>query len=83
MHGFVNLFLAGALAFFGADERALVKTLSEEDASAFNLDDDVIRWHDNALIVDQLEQVRGEFAIGFGSCSFEEPVEDLKAMGWV
>jgi hypothetical protein len=27
--------------------------------------------------------VRGEFAIGFGSCSFEEPVEDLKAMGWV
>jgi hypothetical protein len=83
MHGFVNLFLAGALAFFGADEGALVKTLNEEDAAAFKLDDDVIRWHDNALIVDQLAQVRGEFAIGFGSCSFAEPVEDLKAMGWV
>ena len=82
MHGFVNLFLAGALAFFGADERALVKTLSEEDAAAFKLDDDVIRWHDNVLIADQMEQVRSEFAISFGSCSFEEPVEDLKAMGW-
>jgi hypothetical protein len=83
MHGFVNLFLAGALAFFGADERALVKMLNEEDAGTFKLDDDVIRWRDNALIVDQLAQVREEFAIGFGSCSFEEPVEDLKAMGWV
>lgn len=83
MHGFVNLFLAGALAFYGADERALVKTLEEQDAAAFKLDDDVIRWHDNTLIADQLEQVRNEFAISFGSCSFEEPVADLRAMGWL
>jgi len=83
MHGFVNLFLAGALAFYGADETTLVNTLSEEDAAAFTLDDDVIRWHDNVLITDQIEQVRSEFAIGFGSCSFEEPIEDLKAMGWL
>ncbi len=83
MHGFVNLFLAGALAFFGADEKALVKTLSEEDATAFQLDDEVIRWHDNALIADQLEKARNEFAIGFGSCSFEEPVQDLKRMQWI
>ncbi len=83
MHGFVNVFLAGALAFFGADEKALVKTLSEEDAAAFQLDDEVIRWHDNALIADQLEKARNEFAIGFGSCSFEEPVQDLKQMRWI
>jgi len=83
MHGFVNVFLAGAQAFYGADEMALVKTLSEEDAAAFRLADDVIRWHDNAMIVDQIEKVRSEFAISFGSCSFIEPVEDLKQMGWV
>jgi hypothetical protein len=83
MHGFVNLFLAGALAFFGADEGALVRTLSEEDAAAFKLDDEVIRWHDNVLIADQLEKARSEFAIGFGSCSFEEPVKDLKQMQWI
>jgi hypothetical protein len=34
------------------------------------------------MIADQLEQVRNEFAICFGSCSFTEPVEDVKAMGW-
>jgi hypothetical protein len=27
--------------------------------------------------------VRSEFANSFGSCSFEEPVDDLRAMGWV
>jgi hypothetical protein len=83
MHGFVNVFLAGALAFYGADEKAVVRTLSEEDPAAFRVDDDVVRWHDNAMISDQIEKVRSDFAISFGSCSFEEPVEDLKAMGWV
>jgi len=82
-HGFVNLFLAGALAFYGADEAAVVKTLNEEDARAFRAEDDVIRWHDNMLITDQIEKVRREFAISFGSCSFDEPVDGLKEMGWV
>jgi hypothetical protein len=83
MHGFVNVFLAGAQAFYGADEKMLVRTLNEEAGSAFRADEDVIRWHDNTMIVDQMEKARSEFAIGFGSCSFEEPVADLKAMGWV
>lgn len=83
MHGFVNVFLAGAQAFYGANEDALVQTLTEEDPAAFRLDDDVIRWHDNTLIADQIEKARSEFAISFGSCSFTEPVEDLKQMGWV
>jgi hypothetical protein len=81
-HGFLNLFLAGALAFYGADEQTVIETLSEKDAGAFRVDDDVIRWHDNTLITDQVEKVRNEFAISFGSCSFEEPVRDLKQIGW-
>lgn len=83
MHGFLNLFLAASLAYFGADQRAIVRTLAEEDASAFGLDDEVIRWHDHTLIGDQIERVRSEFAMGFGSCSFTEPVDDMKEMGWI
>jgi hypothetical protein len=82
-HGFVNLFLAGAIAFYGATEKAVMNTLTETDASAFRFDDDVIRWHDNALIVDQIEKARREFAISFGSCSFTEPVDDLKSKQWI
>jgi hypothetical protein len=61
----------------------VTKTLTEEEAAAFQADGDVIHWHSNTLITDQIEKVRSEFAISFGSCSFEEPVEDLKTMGWV
>jgi hypothetical protein len=83
MHGFLNLFLAAALAYFGADEAAILRTLAEEDASAFRLDDELIRWHDHALIADQIERVRSEFAMSFGSCSFTDPVDDMKEMGWI
>lgn len=83
MHGFLNLFLAAALAYFGADQEAIVRTLSEEDASAFQVDDELIRWHDQILIADQIERVRSEFAMSFGSCSFTEPVDDMKEMGWI
>lgn len=83
MHGFLNLFLAAALAWFGADDAAVRRTLAEEDAAAFCVDDDVIRWQEHAMTSDQLEQVRRDFAITFGSCSFAEPVDDLRAMGWL
>ncbi len=83
MHGFLNVFLAAALAYFGAGEEALLKTLSEASPGAFRIDDDVISWHEHELISDQLEQVRRNFAISFGSCSFAEPVRDLKEMRWL
>lgn len=83
MHGFLNVFLAAALAYFGADQPAIVRTLAEEDPAAFRQDDDVIRWHDHAMITDQIERVRGEFAVNFGSCSFTEPIDDMKEMGWI
>ncbi|HEY1808824.1 MAG TPA: hypothetical protein VGG42_09695 [Acidobacteriaceae bacterium] len=83
MHGFLNLFLAAALAYFDADQEAIVRTLAEEDASVFRQDDELIRWHDDTLISDQIERVRSEFAMSFGSCSFTEPVDDLKEMGWI
>lgn len=83
MHGFLNLFLAGALAWFGAEEKAILQTLAEEDSAAFHLDEEMIRWHDHTLIADQIERVRSEFAISFGSCSFTEPVDEMKEMGWI
>jgi hypothetical protein len=85
MHGFLNVFLAAALAFHGSTETALLDTLTEEDPSAFQLDDDedAIAWHEHRMTADQIERARTEFAISFGSCSFTEPIDNLKAMEWL
>ena len=80
MHGFVNLFLAAALAWRGEDPRP---TLDEQSAAAFHFGDDAVRWHDHVVTAAELRYVRENFAISFGSCSFEEPIADLQSLGWL
>jgi hypothetical protein len=77
MHGFVNVFLAAAM--LDDAERILV----EEDAWAFTFDDDGVRWRDRRVTNDELRTMRRTFGISFGSCSFEEPIADLQALGWL
>jgi hypothetical protein len=83
MHGFLNVFLAATLAFSGSTEDLIIDTLTEEDPGAFQLDDDVLLWHEHRVTLEQIERARNEFAISFGSCSFTEPIDDLKAMEWL
>jgi hypothetical protein len=33
------------------------------------------------LSADQIEDARDGFAVSFGSCSFDEPIEDLRSLG--
>jgi hypothetical protein len=80
MHGFINLFLAAALAWSGENSLA---TLEEQSPAAFRFADDAVRWHDHAVTATELRSVREQFAISFGSCSFEEPIDDLKTLGWL
>jgi hypothetical protein len=77
MHGFINVFMAAA--FPHDAERILV----EEDPKAFRFEDDAAWWRDHAVTTEHLAAVRCEFAISFGSCSFEEPIADLLELGWL
>jgi len=77
MHGFVNVFLAAALI------RHAEEILMESEAEAFAFDDDGASWRGHRIATDDLARIRAEFAISFGSCSFEEPVSDLKELGWL
>ena len=83
MHGFVNVFLAAVLAWRGENMRALVDTLREERASAFVFDEDSVRWPGFDAGLEEIEAVRREFAMSYGSCSFAEPMEEAKANGWL
>lgn len=80
MHGFTNVFLAAAQAWRGAEKEALVETL---EAREFSFDDDGARWAGFDLSAEEISAARREFAMSYGSCSFEEPVREARALGWV
>ena len=78
--GFLNVFLAAAFARAGMDEASLVILLEERDAEAFTFDDDAITWRDERLSREQVADARHSLAHGFGSCSFREPVDELRQL---
>lgn len=80
MFGFLNVFLAAALARSGATETDVARLLEERDPAIFAFSADEVRWRDRTLSLDALQAARAA-AISFGSCSFREPVDDLTAMG--
>ena len=77
MHGFVNLFVAAAMI---DDSEAI---LGEDDPGAFRFDDYGVSWRARQVTTEALAAVRRNFATSFGSCSFEEPIDDLREMGWL
>jgi hypothetical protein len=78
MHGFLNVFLAAAFAWHGRSR--IEPILAETDPGAFRFDQ-LARWRDWSLDAAQIQEARQHFAHSFGSCSFEEPVEGLEALG--
>jgi hypothetical protein len=78
MHGFLNVFLAAAFAQSGMGVEQLEELLEERSPDAFQFDSGGVRWRDEMIASGQLQNARNLFAISFGSCSFEEPIEDLR-----
>ena len=81
MHGFLNVFAAATLAWDGVGAAEVEAVLGEERPDAFRWRDDGLAVGDRLLETEKLARARTEFAMSFGSCSFDEPVADLRAMG--
>ncbi len=81
MHGFLNVFAAASFAWHGAETAALVDLLNETDITALRFDDDALAWRGRRLLTSQIAAARRDFAHSFGSCSFEEPVSELREAG--
>jgi hypothetical protein len=73
-HGFLNLLAA---AVFADEEDAL----EEEDPGAFAVTGDAFRWRDREAGPDEIALVRRELFVSFGSCSAQEPIDGLVALG--
>jgi len=83
IHGFVNVFVAAAFAWQGNHRAAVIGVLHECDPQSFDFFDDALTWRGRRLITAQIAAARRDFAHSFGSCSFEEPVGGLRALGWL
>ncbi len=81
MHGFLNLLAAAVFAWAdGVGEAELAALLAEEDPRAFAVSPEGLAARGRFAGVDEITAAR-EWFVGYGSCSFSEPVEDLQALG--
>ena len=81
MHGFLNVFMAAAIVrTHRVEEAKAVEILEDTDPSSFDFTDEHAGWKDLSLGLIELSRVREAFALSYGSCSFEEPVDDLRAL---
>ena len=79
MHGFLNVFLAAAFLLDGVRENELEKLLLDDDPANFDFDEGTIAWRGHRLTQSRLLESRA-LAASFGSCSFEEPINDLLSL---
>lgn len=83
-HGFINVFIAAVIARVGARTAAdLLPILDDENAADFKFLDYAISWQTVKATTAQVTAVRRDDVIAFGSCSFDEPREELRKLGWV
>jgi hypothetical protein len=80
MHGFLNLFLAAALARRQTQPDSIRNILLASDAAEFSFGETAVACRDLSISLDDLAQTRAAFAISFGSCSFLEPISDLQEL---
>jgi hypothetical protein len=81
MHGFLNVMGAAVLATehqWSADQAMTM--LGDEDPRSFSFSDDFFAWRDWKIDTERLHYWR-KFIRSFGSCSFDQPRDDLRALG--
>jgi hypothetical protein len=81
MHGFLNVFLAAAFVKAGMETRLAMELLEEQSAAALQFDSEAVVWREQRLPWPVIAAARQDLAVSFGSCSFTEPVDDLRSLG--
>lgn len=81
-HGFLNVFCAGVLAQARRmDLSTIERIVAADDPKHFQFADEEIRWMQYSATLEQIAAARRQLVISFGSCSFDEPRDDLRVLG--
>lgn len=81
LHGFLNILAAAIFIREDASDEEIIEILEERDEKAFTVTTDVFSWRNRTASVPQIQVARSTGFVAYGSCSFEEPVQDLMALG--
>jgi len=81
MQGFINVFGSGILSYtLDISQPLIFEVLTDENSSNFSFNDDGFGWKNFKVFNEEIEEAREKFMISFGSCSFDEPIDDLRAL---
>lgn len=81
MHGFLNVFGAAILAAARQlPQEQIQPILEDENPVNFVFADEGFAWNHLRVATSEIAKAR-QFAASFGSCSFDEPREDLRRLG--
>ena len=83
MFGFLNLFLTAAFVHAGMTDGAALALLLERDVKKLLVSSSTIQWRDRTVTTDDIHATRDCVAVSFGSCSFREPVDELRAASFI
>ncbi len=82
-HGFLNVLTALALHLeHDLNTREMATILEDENPAAFRFDATGLAWGESHAGLETLAETR-ELFLGYGSCSVEEPLEDLTRLGYL
>jgi len=82
MHGFINVLLMTAFARESYRVSLLEDLMEEEFEEVFLFRENGVGWRDEHLLsTEQLAFLRTRGFNSFGSCSFDEPIADLRMLG--
>ena len=88
MYGYLNVFLSAALLAAGGAPSDAQRLLGETNAAQLSVHEETVTWRAEmqrvvSLDRELLQRVREQVLVSFGSCSFTEPVEEVRALGWL
>jgi hypothetical protein len=78
MFGFLNVFLAAAFLHHGLGDADVVRLLEEREPEAIRFSGGAVEWRGRRLDQGAIAAARAGI-VAFGSCSFIEPVSELRA----
>ena len=82
-HGFLNLLTAAVAAREGADQLTIEAIVADTDPDSFDVGFGGVTWRGERVGHQAVAATRTNGFIAYGSCEFNEPVEDLAKLGFL